>query len=82
MRDLDHAMDLEWTRMDLAVVIRIAFDDRDRDIDFVLGTVERDVDARDAGVGKTPVGVECLDPLQVRVEPRTVERRGLAPGDA
>src|SRR5471032_367776 len=60
---------------------RLAFRDRDGEIDFVLLVVELHVEAGDPRVGKSAVGVERLNALQVRVEARTVEEILLAPGD-
>src|SRR4029079_5578339 len=43
--------------------------------------VQLDVEPCHARVGKTAVGIERLDALQVRVEPRTVEEIFFAPGN-
>ena len=60
---------------------RRAFGDRHREIDLVLLVVELDVEAGDPRVGIAAVGVERLNPLQVRVEARPVEEVFLAPGN-
>ena len=57
-----------------------AFGDRDGDVDRVLFVVQLDVETGHARIGIPAVGVERLDPLQVRVEASPVEVRLSAPG--
>ena len=59
---------------------RFAFGDGDGDVDRVLFVVQLDVETGHARVGVPAVGVERLDPLQVRVEARPVEECLPAPG--
>ena len=49
-------------------------------VDFVLFVVQLDVETGHPRVGVPTIGVERLDPLQVRVEPRPVEECLPAPG--
>ena len=72
--------DVESGKIDRTNEHRLAFRDRDRQIDFVLPVVELHVEAGDARVGESTIGVERLHALQVRVEARTVEDIFLAPG--
>jgi len=57
----------------------LAFGDGQRDVDGVLLLVQVHVEAGDARVGKSAIGIESLDTLEVRVEPRSIEVCLLAP---
>jgi hypothetical protein len=60
---------------------RFAFGDRDGDVDGILCVVQLDVESGHARIRISTVGIERLNPLQVRIKARPVEKRLSAPGE-
>ena len=65
--------DVKARKIDRGDLHRLAFDDRQRDVDGVLLVVQLDVESGDARIRKAAVGVERLNALQVGIEPRAIE---------
>ncbi len=73
--DLIEADEVDGRHLD-----RFAFGDRDGEIHFVLFVVELYVEAGDARIRVSPIGIERLNALQIRIEAGAVEVVLPAPG--